>query len=258
MSGELRVFPDAAALARGAADELRRRATAAVAATGRFSVALSGGGTPRLLYRELAGDAGRGLPWDRTHVFWGDERLVPPEHPDSNYGEVWRELLGKVPIPPGNIHRMRGEDPDPTCAAADYDGELRRVFDLGPAERPRIDLVLLGMGADGHTASLFPGSAALDTRDRLVASTFVPRLGAWRLTLALPVLNAAACVLFLVSGADKAETLARVLEGPSLPRELPAQAVQPASDDLLWLVDAAAARALRFTARRNGGDPRGV
>lgn len=258
MSRKLRVFPDAAALARGAAEELRRRATSAVAVTGRFTVALSGGSTPRLLYRELAGDTGRDLPWDRTHIFWGDERTVPPEHPDSNYGEAWRELLGKVPIPPSNIHRMRGEDPDPARAAADYDGELRRAFRLGPAERPRIDVVLLGMGADGHTASLFPGSLALDTTDRLVASTFAPGLGARRLTLTLPVVNAAACVLFLVSGPDKAETLARVLEGPSLPRELPAQAVLPASDDLLWLVDAAAAGALRFTTRRNGCGPPGV
>jgi 6-phosphogluconolactonase len=245
VSRVVHVFADPTALAAGAAEELTRRVLAAVAARSRCRIALAGGNTPLLLYRELTCPAGADIPWDRVEVFWGDERTVPPENPDSNFGAARDALLSSVPIPAGNVHRMCGEAADPRAAAMEYEEELRRCFGLAGGELPRFDVVLLGMGTDGHTASLFPGSATLDEQDQLVTASRVQSLGVWRLTLTLPVLNAAAAVVFLVSGADKAETLARVLDGPYLPRELPAQAVRPESGDLVWLVDAAAATRLR-------------
>ena len=243
MSRVVRLCPDAGELARAAAAEFVRRAAVAVAAAGRFTVALSGGHTPLRLFAELAGAPPGAVAWEAVHVFWADERTVPPENPESNFGAASRALLQRVPIPEANVHRMRGEDPDPARAAADYELLLRRVLAVPAAAVPRLDLILLGMGADGHTASLFPGSDALAERSRLVASPWVGKLTARRLTLTLPVLDAAACVIFLVTGADKAETLARVLEGPAGPEPLPAQLVRPCGE-LLWLVDAAAARLL--------------
>jgi 6-phosphogluconolactonase len=243
VSRTVRLFPDAEALARAAAAEFVRRAAAAVAAGGRFTVALSGGHTPLRLFAELAGMPPGAVAWDGVHVFWADERTVPPENPDSNFGVASRALLQRVPVPEANVHRMRGEDPDPARAAAEYEALLRRVTGVPADAVPRLDLVLLGMGADGHTASLFPGSDALADRSRLVASPWVGKLAARRLTLTLPVFDAAACVVFLVTGADKAETLARVFAGPAGPEPLPAQRVRPCGE-LLWLVDAAAARLL--------------
>lgn len=242
---QVRIAPEPGALMRLAAEELARRAEAAIAARGRFTLALAGGGTPRRLYALLAdpGEPWRGrLPWAMTHVFFGDERHVHPDHPDSNYGMARAALLSKVPLPPDRVHRIRGEVTDAAAAAADYERELRRVFDLAPGERPRLDVVLLGMGPDGHTASLFPGSDALEERTRLAAAPWVERLRAHRITLTLPVLDEARAVIFLVAGADKAERVAQVLGGAG--GELPAARVRPVRGDLLWLLDAAAARAI--------------
>jgi 6-phosphogluconolactonase len=236
---EVRVLEGPADLARAVAEEWRSRALPATAAAGRFAVALAGGSTARAPYALLA-DPGapwrEALPWATTHVFFGDERAVPPGHRESNYGMVRDALLAHVPIPASNVHRIRGEE-DPEAAAREYEDELRAFF--GPSLR--FDLVLLGMGADGHTASLFPGSGALDEATRLVVAPFVPAVNATRITLTLPALAAAARVVFLVSGASKAPALARVLAGGSGPEALPAARVRPRQGTVLWLVDRAAA-----------------
>lgn len=235
---------DPAALSREAAARLVQRANEAVAARSRFTLALSGGSTPRALYLRLAASPWRErIPWKATHVFWGDERCVPPDHPDSNYGMAHTALLAHVPIPAGNVHRLHGEM-DPATAAAEYEGVLRAVFGLQPGELPRFDLILLGLGEDGHTASLFPGTAAVHERERLVVAHWVEKLNAYRLTLTPPVLNAAAEVVFLVAGAAKAGVLRQVLKGEYEPDRYPAQIVRPADGTLVWLVDRAAARRL--------------
>jgi 6-phosphogluconolactonase len=247
MRADVRIFADAPALCRAAADEFVRIAVEAVQARGTFSVALSGGSTPAGLYALLAGDAAfsGAVPWDKTHVFWGDERHVPPDHPDSNARMATETLLSKVPIPPANVHRIAGEEPKAGRAAAAYEEDLRRHFRLGPGELPRFDLVLLGLGAEAHTASLFPGTPALDETTRLAVPTWVGKLDSERITLTAPVFNAAANVLFLVAGEDKALALKAVLDGPFEPHQLPAQLVRPSSGRLVFFADAAAARLLR-------------
>ncbi len=239
---EVRVVDGPEALARAAAEEWRARARAAVAESGRFAVALAGGETPRALYALLADPAAPyrdGLPWERTHVFFGDERNVPPDHPGSNHGTARDALLARVPLPRVNVHRIVGEG-DAEDAARAYEGDLRAFF----GHRPRFDLVLLGMGADGHTASLFPGSPALEEASRLVVATAAPAGGGRRITLTLPALEAAAAVLFLVSGASKAPALSRVLSGGRGGEVLPAARVRPLDGTVLWLVDRAAASAI--------------
>ncbi len=242
---QVRVFDDPTRVALAAAEEFARRTQRKAEAGGDFAVALSGGSTPQRLYALLAEPPYRDrVPWDRVHLFWGDERAVPPEHPDSNYGAARAALLERVPIPAGNIHRMEAENPDPQAAAAAYERTLRGFLGLSAAGLPRFDLVILGMGADGHTASLFPGSEALWERRRLVVAPWVDALGSWRLTLTCPVLKNAACIMFLVTGPEKAETLRRVLENDQAAADLPARLVAPRDGELLWLVDRAAAAGL--------------
>jgi 6-phosphogluconolactonase len=244
LQGEVWVFPDAAALSRAAADEFARAAEEAAAARGRFTVALAGGTTPRGIYALLATDelAGtRKLPWPKCQIFFGDERPVRPDQPDSNFRMAREALLGKVPIPLDNIHRIRAEL-YAQMAAEDYEDTLRSVFGLRPGAWPRFDLIMLGLGADGHTASLFPNTEALKETSRLVAPNRVPSLKSHRITLTLPVLNAAAEVMFVVSGAEKARTLSQVLDHAPSGQSFPAQSVRPQSGRLLWLVDEAAAR----------------
>jgi 6-phosphogluconolactonase len=246
----IRVLPDAPAAQRAAAEEFTARTEAAVRAHGAAFVALSGGSTPRGLHALLADPLEpfrARVPWPRLHVFWGDERPVPPDHPDSNYRMAHDTLLGRVPIPPAHVHRVAGEDPDPTTAAARYARDLRETFAThGRLEAgwPRFDLAILGLGADGHTASLFPGTDAVHEATHLVAAPWVAKLDSHRITLTPPVLNRADTVLFLVTGSDKAETLAAVLEGPSRPDAYPSQAIRPETGALLWLVDRAAAARL--------------
>jgi 6-phosphogluconolactonase len=217
------ILDDVHAIAREAARRVRRSAAAAIAARGRWSVALSGGSTPRPLYRALdGGDPSERIDWARADLFFGDERTVPPDHPESNYRMARETLLSRVPVPAERVHRMRGEAPDLSAAAAAYEAELRS-FD--PAPIPVIDLVLLGMGPDGHTASLFPGTTALDERQRLCVPVDVPKLATRRLTLTYPVFEAAREVLFLIVGQDKAHTLREAVEGPARPRDFPCQAV---------------------------------
>jgi 6-phosphogluconolactonase len=239
------VLADPTALAQEAAERCAGIAAEALARAGRFHVALTGGSTPKRLYTLLATEPYRSrLPWAQTHVFWGDERCVPPDHPESNYRMAHEALLRHLPIPSEQIHRMRGEDPDPEQAAAEYEQCLRTVFAPRAGTLPRFDLVLLGMGADGHTASLFPHTGALREQQRWAVRNHVPQLQADRLTLTVPVINRGATILFLVAGTEKAVALRDVLEGPPDPERLPAQRIRPATGRLIWLVDRAAASRL--------------
>lgn len=244
MGVEVKILPDSATLARTAAQEFHSLAEAAIGERGRFSVALSGGNTPRAVYSLLA-EEHRELPWDKIHIFFGDERHVPPEHPDSNFRMASESLLTKVPIPGKNIHRIRAES-DANSAAQDYAAQLREFFHLVNNEWPRFDLVLLGLGDDGHTASLFPDTAALNESSRTVAANWVEKLQSFRITLTFPVLNHAAEVVFLVSGESKAKIVDEVLRPGA--KKYPSQRVQPENGRLLWLVDQDAARLLRFAA----------
>jgi len=246
-SQEIEVFDALPQLSLRAASLFGQFAEEAVASSGRFAVVLSGGTTPERLYQVLAGrpEFRNRLPWDRTHFFWGDERHVPPDHPDSNFRLANQALLSKLKLPPGNVHRIRAEVSDATEAARAYEGELRGFFDLPVGQVPRFDLVLLGMGADGHTASLFPGTAAIHERSRLVIAYLVPKLGSYRITLTPPVLQNAAHALVLVSGPGKADAVAEVLEGPLDPDRLPAQLLRSARGSVIWLLDRAAAAKLR-------------
>jgi 6-phosphogluconolactonase len=247
-------FPTADALMTGAAEHFVSDAAQAIRASGRFAVALSGGSTPRRLYEMLASPAYAGrVDWSRIHFFWGDERCVPPDDAASNYRMTRQALLDHVPVAEANVHRVRGEDV-PAQGAAMYEQELRQAFATregppGLALGRRFDLVLLGLGDNGHTASLFPGLTAVREKQRWVVAEHVAEVSMWRVTLTPPVLNAAVHVAFLVSGAGKAAMLQRVLEGPSNPSVLPAQAIVPVEGVLDWLVDADAAARLRLESR---------
>jgi 6-phosphogluconolactonase len=234
------IFPDGQALAQAAAEQVVQRAAESIAQRGRFDLVLSGGSTPRAMHQILASEAySHQVDWSHVHVFWGDERCVPPNHPDSNYRMADETLLSHVPLPAANIHRIRAEQ-EPHHAADDYDRELKTFF----GNSPRFDLLLLGMGDDGHTASLFPGTAALDEKDRWVVANYVEKLGVWRITLTAPAINAAVEIVFLVSGYNKAESLQHVLDGPHEPHKLPSQLINPEQGELRWFVDEAAASRL--------------
>lgn len=250
--GEVRVLADGEALARDAADLFAHLALEAVTLRGRCSVALSGGTTPRRMGELLAQSPDRErVPWNRLDVFWGDERWVPPESPESNAGVAKRTFLDAVPILADQIHPFPTVGTDPAAAAAFYAATIREL--LGEGEMtPRFDLVLLGLGEDGHTASLFPGTAALAERDALAVANPVPKLNATRLTLTVPVLAAGREVVFLVGGAGKADALAAVLEGPETPDRLPAQLIRPIDGRLIWLVDRDAAVRLDAFSQRDG------
>lgn len=242
---EIVTVRDADALAHAAAEQFATIAEVAIATRRRFTVALAGDSTPCAAYALLATEAFRKrMDWERTEVFWGDERCVPPAHADSNYRMAQEALLAHVCIPAQQVHRVRCEA-DPQRAAADCAQELDVVFaDRPPRTQPRLDLILLGMGEDGHTASLFPDTPAIREMTRPVVAHYVHKLGAWRITFTPALINAAANVTFLVAGADKAERLREVLGGPYQPDRLPAQVVRPTDGRLLWLVDATAAGCL--------------
>ncbi len=242
---EIRILKTAAELFEAAAADFAARASQAVQASGRFTVALSGGSTPKALYSLLATKSA--IPWNKVCFFWGDERHVPPDHPESNYRMASEALLSKVPVRPENVFRIHAEEKDAAAAALQYEQTLKDSFHLSPGQFPRFDLILLGTGPDGHTASLFPGTAALNERQRLVVANWVPKFNTHRITFTFPVLNAAACVMFLASGPDKAAILHQVLENSNA--DLPAQSVQPTDGQLIWLLDQASAGAL---SRRKG------
>jgi 6-phosphogluconolactonase len=235
-------FPTREALAEGVARHVIEHAAAAIAATGRFTLALAGGSTPRAAYARLTSDdLARRVEWGLVHVVWGDERCVPPDDPHSNYRMARETLLDHVPIPEEQIHRIRGED-EPEQAALQYERELRELLDRGAGSAPAgLDLVLLGMGEDGHTASLFPGESAVREAARWVVGVPARQDGTRRVTLTPVVLNAARAIGFMVSGAAKAARLRQVLQGPFTPDLLPVQVIRPVRGQLTWMVDQGAA-----------------
>ena len=245
------VLEDAAAVAREGAARFVSLAKDSVAARGAFHVALSGGKTPAALFRRLAEDDLRGaVDWSRTHLYWSDERTVPPSHPDSNYGMAERELIARVSIPSQNVHRMEAERADLDRAAQEYEALLRKNLPAGPGGFPCLDLIYLGMGPDGHTASLFPGSSGLkETVRAVIAHDVIPPNfpPSKRMTFTFPMLNAARAVLFLITGADKKDRLREVLEGTHTP-PYPSQTVRPAAGQLVFLTDRDAAAGLESAA----------
>lgn len=235
-------------LFQAAAEEVIRAAKESIATRGRFTIALSGGSTPKSMYTLIAANASAALPWERMFFFFGDERHVPPDSPESNFRMANESLLSKVPVPAANIFRIPTENPDAAGAAETYEETLRNFFAVKPGEFPRFDLILLGLGPDGHTASLFPETPALQEKSRLVVANWVEKLKAYRLTLTLPVINAAGCVAFLVSGTDKAVVLREVLEGKEPGERYPSKLVKPNEGKLIWFVDRAAASELSMAA----------
>ena len=236
MDPEIKVLPDSVEIAHEAAERIIAAARRAADEDRTFSLALAGGSTPKALYELLATAPYKSrIEWPRVEIFFGDERTVPPDHKDSNYKMAHEALLSKVPLPGDNVYRMKGEL-DPNEAAKQYGQMLKeKVGEDG------LDMVLLGMGDDGHTASLFPETAALDEAKHRCVANFVPKLDTWRITLTAPFINRSRDVLILVAGASKAARLAEVLEGPRDPRRLPVQLIQPAHGRTTWLTDVAAA-----------------
>jgi 6-phosphogluconolactonase len=249
---EIRILADANAIAQTAAAEFLEAAKQAVSEKGNFSVALSGGSTPKALYGLLIANQilQATVPWGKIQFYFGDERHVPPDDPDSNFRMATEAMLAKAPVDAQQVHRIKGENRDAAQAAEEYEEDLRTSFRLAEGQLPHFDLVLLGMGPEGHTASLFPGTKALKEKRRLVVSNWVGKLYTDRITLTPPVLNNAARVVFMVQGAEKAPALKAVLEGPYEPDQLPAQIIKPKQGKVLWLVDPAAAAMLAQQAKR--------
>lgn len=253
---EYTVVADAAALAAAAAERFTQGAEKAVAERGRARIAISGGSTPKAAFALLADPAQpwrARMPWDKLELFWVDERCVPPDSSESNYRMTREAMLDRVPLKPEQVHRMEGEL-DPQAAAARYESLLRNSFRLEGAESPRFDLLQLGMGPDGHTASLFPHTDALHEMGRLVTANHVAQKDTWRITLTWPVINHADSVFFLIGGADKAQVLHDVWLGPHDPERLPSQLIWPSGDILTLVLDEAAAALLPAT----DGQGRGV
>ncbi len=234
------IYPDVDTLSQQAAQYVVRTASESIAARGRFTIALSGGTTPRKLYTLLGSEPySSQIDWQQVHIFWGDERCVPPDNPDSNYYMAQEVLLSKIPIPALQVHRMPADQPGRDAASQSYTAEMQRAF--GTQGIPVFDLIQLGMGPEGHTASLFPHQASLRETQRLVMPVSVPKPPPDRLTFTPPLLNAARNILFLVAGSDKAEALQAVLDGEYQPEEYPAQIVRPPDGEVVWMLDKAAA-----------------
>ena len=244
---EYRVYDGADALSRAAAEYFLETAQAAVTARGKARIAISGGSTPKRTFALLANPADpflKAMPWEQIELDWVDERCVPPDHPDSNYRMTREAMLSKVPLKPEQVFRIEGEL-EPDAAAARYESTVRAQFRLEGAEVPRFDVLALGMGDDGHTASLFPHTAALHELGRIAVANHVPQQKeSWRVTLTRPVIVEATEVFFLIGGKDKADPLHRVLQGPYDPETLPSQLIQPKSGRLLYLLDKDAAALL--------------
>jgi len=244
---DVQICASTAEVTNAAAHLFTESVTQAVAVRGLARVAISGGSTPKVMLEMLGGDPAQpfssSLPWDKLHLFWVDERCVGPADPESNYGMTKAALLDKVPLPEGNIHRMEGEL-DPQEAASRYESEIRNAFHLEGAETPTFDLILLGLGPDGHTASLFPHTEGLDEMARIVIANHVPQKDTWRLTLTWPVLVQGRKVAFLIEGATKAAMVRTVFTGAYDPETYPAQLIRPASGKLTLLLDQAAAAGL--------------
>jgi 6-phosphogluconolactonase len=237
--GKVIVIPDASSLYEAAAEMVVQAAADAIAKRGRFTIALSGGSTPKALYALLATHPWRArIDWSKTHFFWGDERWVPSTDKDSNYRMTNEALLSKIAVPLENIHRTETDSGEPQESAAKYEQEIRKFF----GARPQFDLILLGLGTNGHTASLFPHQPTLNVRDRLVVADYIDEVKMNRITFTVPLINDSRTILFLASGKDKASVLEDVLRGPRDPQRLPSQLIRAAEEgSLIWLADAAAA-----------------
>lgn len=241
----IRIFEDIEALSRAAAEEFTELASRPKPAASPFVAALSGGSSPKRFYELLATPEFKSkIPWPRIHLFQVDERAVPPDSPQSNYKMIRESMLDHIPLPAANFHRMAAEKHDRDAVAAEYEGELRSVAEVGDDEWPRLDLIYLGIGEEGHTASLFPGTAALFEEKRAVCCNYVQQVEMWRMTLTFPVLNSADRIIFLVSGAEKAAILRHVLKDSNPLKPLPAQRVQPKHGSIAWYVDRAATQQL--------------
>jgi 6-phosphogluconolactonase len=258
MPPDIETFASADELFHAAAQHFAELANFAVRAKGSFTVALSGGSTPKGLYSVLASDFANEIPWDKIFFFWGDERHVPPDHPDSNYRLAYQALLSKVSVEPSKVFRVHSEKPDANAAAIEYEQTLSTAFALQDRELPRFDLILLGLGPDGHTASLFPRTAALQAQSRLVVANHVQKLNTDRITFTLPVLNNAANVTFLVSGKDKEQAVRAVFDPKSDGSLYPAKLISPRNGRLVWMLtdDAAAAIAPQPLAETVKSNPR--
>lgn len=244
MKGEVFVFPDVNAIARRAAEKIVE-AAAAVKQNGRFTISLAGGSTPKTLYSLLAAEPFRSqIPWDKTYLFFGDERHVPPDHADSNFRMASESMISKLSLQPEQVNRIKGEYEDADKAAREYEQVLRSFFKLSDRQLPRFDVLLIGMGDEGHALSLFPGTKALHDNGRLVMPNWIGKLYTERVTITAPVANNSALAMFMVTKADKALALKGVLEGPYEPEQLPSQLIQPTNGKLLWLVDTTAASKL--------------
>ena len=255
----IQAFPGAEAVADAAALAFQSACESAIQARGGFAVVLSGGSTPRLLFQKLSDPPFRDtIDWSHVALFWGDERSVPPSHADSNFRMARETLIDRVPIPSDQVYRMQGESQDLARAASEYQNDIARSFDVPPdGAPPSFDLVLLGLGTDAHTASLFPGSPALEDTQSWVVSNPAPSLDTYRLTFTARLINAARQVLFLVAGSEKSEALRNVLSEPKDHQNLPAQLIQPVTGELSWFVDEAALGDLpeSVTVEREQDDP---
>lgn len=238
------IFADREQFDHAAAHYIVQVANEALTAHGRFTIALSGGSTPKRLYGLLALEPYcNQIDWTRAEIFWGDERCVPPDDTESNYHLAYEVMLSKLPIPASHIHRMPADQSDRVAASAAYEQEMRRVF--GTNGVPSFDLIQLGLGPEAHTASLFPHQASLWETERLIIPVSVPKPPPARLTFTPPLLNAANHILFLVTGAEKADAVQAVLEGDYQPDEYPAQIVRPTRGEVTWMLDTAAANRLQ-------------
>ena len=248
MAPEIHSFAAAADVYSKGAEMFVRAAAESLGLRRAFSVALAGGSTPKNLYSLMADDSQlrRSVPWPQIDFFWGDERHVPPDHPDSNYRMAYDAMLSRVPITLPRVHRIRAEVADAAAAAAMYESEVRASV-ASENGIPRLDLVFLGIGTDGHTASLFPGTAAMAEHERLVVANWVERLQTFRITLTLPLLNAARFVLIVATGEDKAKVVREALEPAADAPPLPIQLVQPRDGRVAWLLDRSAASLLKRT-----------
>ncbi|MGD8472235.1 MAG: 6-phosphogluconolactonase [Desulfobacteraceae bacterium] len=243
---KIQILDDVAAMSKAAAEKIVAHISESLQTGHRYSIALSGGSTPERLYALLADDAElrEQIPWERVHFFWGDERHVPPSHPESNYLMAYNALLSKAPIPSTNIYRIRAEEPIAAKAARYYEQEIQKFFKIKAGELPRFNCVLLGMGPDGHIASLFPGTPGLQETNRLVTANWVEKFESYRITLTAPLLNNADRILLLVGGKEKADILKAVLENDANTIRFPVQLIQPTHGEMTWFLDQSAASRL--------------
>ena len=244
-NSEFQVFPDNAELTHSAADYFLHHASRAIQTGGQVTIALAGGSTPKALYSLLATPPYQEqLDWGKVHMFWGDERHVPPDHQESNFRMAQHAMLSRLPIPATQIHRMEGDRSDAQEAADAYESLLQKHFKLAPPHIPKFDLIFLGLGPDGHTASLFPGTTAVHEHERWIAAPWVEKFHTYRITMTPVLLNQASHIAFLVSGQDKSTALHAVLEGPYQPDKFPAQVIRPVHGKITWFLDKAAAHNL--------------